>query len=78
MRSSLTLFPSESKALASPKIVRDFELKSQLRAPLLVWVDDNPDNNQYEAATALNMGIQVIQLTSTALAKAWIEDNESM
>jgi hypothetical protein len=43
--------------------------------PLLVWIDDNPTNNIREVAHAHELGINVIQLTSTALAKAWIEEH---
>ncbi|RDB27646.1 hypothetical protein Hypma_003160 [Hypsizygus marmoreus] len=46
------------------------------RLPLLLWVDDHPHNNDYEVAHALKLGINVVQLTSTPLAKAWIESNE--
>ncbi|KAF9523956.1 hypothetical protein CPB83DRAFT_862010 [Crepidotus variabilis] len=46
-----------------------------LHTPLLVWVDDNHDNNNYEVAQAKGMGIQVVQLNSTAMAKSWIEAN---
>ncbi|RDB15435.1 hypothetical protein Hypma_004178 [Hypsizygus marmoreus] len=44
--------------------------------PMVVWVDDNPANNAEEVAFARNKGIQVVEFTSTALAKAWIEANE--
>jgi len=44
--------------------------------PLLIWVDDKPGNNANEVAFARGLGIMVIELTSTALAKAWFEENE--
>lgn len=47
----------------------------QLRTPLLVWIDDNPDNNAYEVGQAKMAGIMVIELASTAIAKAWVEAN---
>ncbi|KAF4610527.1 hypothetical protein D9613_006510 [Agrocybe pediades] len=50
-------------------------LKMALKTPLLVWVDDEPKNNRSKVPKAQEMGITVIQLTSTAVAKAWIEDN---
>ncbi|KAF4610677.1 hypothetical protein D9613_007312 [Agrocybe pediades] len=56
---------------AAPNAMREW------RIPLLIWIDDCPENNEWEVDTARGMGIQVIQLTSTALAKAWIEDNEA-
>ncbi|KAF8159153.1 hypothetical protein B0H34DRAFT_391779 [Crassisporium funariophilum] len=46
-----------------------------LKTPVLVWIDDNPSNNQYEVAYATQMGVSVIQLTSTAVAKAWVQAN---
>ena len=47
----------------------------KMELPLLVWIDDNPINNISEVAHARELGINVIQLTSTALAKAWIEEH---
>ncbi|KAF8875448.1 hypothetical protein BD779DRAFT_1563576 [Infundibulicybe gibba] len=44
--------------------------------PLLVWVDDNPTNNVKEIAFAEGLGIKVVPHVSTALAKAWIIENE--
>ncbi|EJU03293.1 hypothetical protein DACRYDRAFT_99588 [Dacryopinax primogenitus] len=44
--------------------------------PLIVWVDDNPQNNTLEVRFARSLGITVVELTSTALAKAWFEANE--
>jgi hypothetical protein len=49
--------------------------ESQIMLPLLVWIDDNPTNYIREVAYAHQLGINVIQLTSTALAKAWIEEH---
>ncbi|KDR84536.1 hypothetical protein GALMADRAFT_237424 [Galerina marginata CBS 339.88] len=48
----------------------------QLRLPLLVWIDDRPENILYEVEQARDMGIQVIELPSTAAAKAWVDENE--
>jgi hypothetical protein len=47
----------------------------ELRTPLLVWIDDRPDNNAYEVAQARGMGIYVVEMTSTAMAKAWVDAN---
>ena len=47
----------------------------ELRTPLLVWIDDRPRNNAYEVAQARGMGIYVIEMTSTAMAKAWVDAN---
>jgi hypothetical protein len=49
--------------------------ESQLRVPLLVWVDDRPENNLYYVRKAQARGIQVIQLPSTAAAKFWVDEN---
>jgi hypothetical protein len=48
---------------------------TEIKLPLLVWIDDNPINNTSEVSYALELGINVIQVTSTALAKAWIEEH---
>lgn len=45
------------------------------RGKLLVWVDDNPQNNVPYVKFARSLGIEVREISSTALAKAWI-DNE--
>jgi hypothetical protein len=44
---------------------------------LLVWIDDNPDNNTYHVKFAEKLGISVLQLQSTAEAKVWIDENLS-
>jgi hypothetical protein len=49
--------------------------QSQLRVPLLVWVDDQPENNLYLVRKARARGVQVIQLPSTATAKFWVDEN---
>ncbi|KAG6845837.1 hypothetical protein H0H87_002525 [Tephrocybe sp. NHM501043] len=46
------------------------------RLPLLIWIDDRPENNAEEVGFAVESGVHVHQFTSTALVKAWIEDNE--
>ena len=45
--------------------------------PTLVWVDDKMENNKMEVQIATSLQIRVIQLPSTAVAKLWIEQNES-
>jgi len=47
----------------------------ELRTPLLVWIDDRPDNNAYEVAQARALGIYVIEMASTAIAKVWVDAN---
>jgi len=47
----------------------------ELRTPLLVWIDDRPENIAYEVAEARRMGIYVIEMMSTAMAKAWVDAN---
>ena len=46
-----------------------------LQTPLLVWIDDRPENNVCEVARARSMGVFVIELLSTSVAKAWVEAN---
>ncbi|TFY61481.1 hypothetical protein EVG20_g7040 [Dentipellis fragilis] len=46
--------------------------------PVLVWIDDRPENNVEFVAEAERLGITVIILTSTAAAKVWIEANEEL
>ena len=41
--------------------------------PLVVWIDDNPDNNAFEIQMAKNLGVEVITLLSTGEAKIWID-----
>jgi hypothetical protein len=48
---------------------------NELKLPLLVWVDDNPIHNTCEVSYARELGINVVQLTSTALAEAWIDEH---
>lgn len=59
--------PSESRLVESHT--------TEIKLPLLVWIDDNLINNTSEVAHAHELNINVIQLTSTALAKAWIEEH---
>jgi hypothetical protein len=42
---------------------------NELKLPLLVWVDGNPMHNTCEVSYARELGINVVQLTSTALAE---------
>jgi hypothetical protein len=42
---------------------------------LLVWIDDNPDFNEEYVEFAQSLNIKVYQLSSTALAKIWIDEN---
>ena len=41
--------------------------------PLLVWIDDNPDNNAFHIEMAKDLGIDVVTLLSTGEAKIWID-----
>ncbi|RDB27645.1 hypothetical protein Hypma_003161 [Hypsizygus marmoreus] len=59
--------------LRTPKNVQPTDTP---RLPLLICIDDNSINIDYEVKHALTFGINVVQLTSTALAKAWIEANK--
>jgi len=51
---------------------------SDLRPPVIVWVDDNPPNNVEPVAYARSRGVTVVELLSTASAKAWIEANQGI
>ena len=42
---------------------------------LLIWIDDNPMNNELHVAEAKNLGITVLELQSTAQAKVWVDKN---
>ncbi|EPQ52632.1 hypothetical protein GLOTRDRAFT_131867 [Gloeophyllum trabeum ATCC 11539] len=42
---------------------------------VLLWVDDNPGNNEGEVTFALKCNIQVYQFTSTAAVKDWLEQH---
>ncbi|EAU80952.1 hypothetical protein CC1G_03128 [Coprinopsis cinerea okayama7 len=44
--------------------------------PTLVWIDDRMSNNQQEISYAESLGIQVITLPSSSVARFWIEQNE--
>jgi hypothetical protein len=46
-----------------------------LETPLLVWVDDRPDNNFGFVHHPRNKHINFIEITSTAEAKVWIDEN---
>jgi len=52
------------------------ETRSDCRLPMLVWIDDMPSNNVKEVEFARSKGVNVLEFTSTALAKVWIEENE--
>jgi hypothetical protein len=40
--------------------------------PALLWIDDNPGNNEYMCVYAKELGICVINLESTTAAKQWL------
>ncbi len=46
---------------------------SELPTPLLMWVDDSPNNVSGYVDSARDMGIHVLQFTSTGEAKFWID-----
>jgi hypothetical protein len=60
--------PSSPIPLVSPRA-------PTLPIPLLVWVDDQPENVEFEVQYAKDLGIHVLQLTSTGEAKLWIDQN---
>jgi len=48
---------------------------SELPLPLLLWVDDNPDNVIHTMQFAEELGVCVVSITSTHDAKEWIDMN---
>lgn len=46
--------------------------------PLLIWVDDNPKNNETLMKYAQEHGIKVLQFTSTSSVVTWIKINIGM
>jgi hypothetical protein len=43
--------------------------------PLLLWIDDNPENVIHSMRYAQSIGVHVISITSTHDAKEWIDKN---
>jgi len=58
--------------VALPQSASRLELEM---TPLLVWVDDCPENNVEYSIWASTLGVHVVQLLSTQEAKDWIEEN---
>ncbi|KAF8962437.1 hypothetical protein BDZ97DRAFT_1920509 [Flammula alnicola] len=62
-----------------PPLVDAFRVRvapgDRLTTPLLTWIDDRPANNAREVQHAQLKGIWVIELSSTAVAKAWVDAN---
>jgi len=51
-------------------------VQSQLpRLPMILWVDDNPENNADLMSYAGNLGIQIVTVKSTDAAKEWVDSN---
>ncbi|KAG6890770.1 hypothetical protein C0992_012743 [Termitomyces sp. T32_za158] len=50
--------------------------KNDKMLPLLIWVDDRPENNFEEVQFARKLGVCVLEFPSTALLKDWMEENE--
>jgi hypothetical protein len=46
-----------------------------LQTPLLIWVDDNPANNARHVAYAKAEAVPILEMSSTAEAKIWIDQN---
>lgn len=65
--------PSTTESTLSPAS----SSSSMSLVPTLIWVDDKMENNKFEVTIAASLEIRVIQLPSTAVAKLWIEQNES-
>ncbi|TFY82147.1 hypothetical protein EWM64_g1863 [Hericium alpestre] len=76
---------SIESAISSLGVVGSLALRNRFQdidpstiKPLLVWVDDAPENNTFAIGPARERGITVIVLTSTATAKVWVEANEGL
>ncbi|KAF5374469.1 hypothetical protein D9615_009029 [Tricholomella constricta] len=46
---------------------------SRRRMPLLLWIDDHPENNKHERIYARTLGINTIQFASTTAAQSFIK-----
>lgn len=64
-------------AYLSPIATGATDNSSELPTPLLVWVDDNPTNVARFIQFARDLGIHVLQFTSTGETKFWIDQNLS-
>ncbi|KAG5352004.1 hypothetical protein E4T56_gene11441 [Termitomyces sp. T112] len=51
-------------------------LNNEKRLPLLIWVDDRPENNSAIVQFARQAGVCVLEFLSTAFLKAWMEENQ--
>jgi hypothetical protein len=68
--------PSEPAVPVSTDTDEQINRKIRLSGgKLLVWIDDNPQNNVPYVNFARSLGIEVRELSSTALAKVWIDNN---
>ncbi len=48
--------------------------QGEVSLPLILWVDDKPENNKIERKAAEDRGINIILVESTAAAKDWIAE----
>lgn len=46
--------------------------------PILIWVDDEPENHRYTIDLVQSSNVDLFVFTSTASAKTWIDANEAM
>lgn len=45
---------------------------------VIMWVDDNPENNQAEVEAAKSYGINVVQKVSTSEAEKYLKSNPNL
>jgi CheY-like chemotaxis protein len=65
-------------ALAQSSALRRAEVvASVLNGARILWVDDNPGNNEWEVALLGAFGVQVSQLLDTEQAVTWLAENEA-
>jgi hypothetical protein len=66
---------SSSSGIDQTSINMSESITRRLQTPLLVWVDDNPQNNKRHIKYADQEGLPVLEMSSTAEAKIWIDEN---
>jgi hypothetical protein len=70
-----SLFTALQKYLEKPSIRTEIQPPATMKFPLLIWIDDCPENNYDMIEYARELGITVITLCSTHEAKQWFVKN---
>jgi len=81
LRVKIASFTHPGRSEPAVRVSTDTEVLGQINrkirpsgGKLLVWVDDNPRNNVPYVKFARSLGIKVRELSSTALAKVWMDN----